>query len=148
MVTCRLCGKLMAKDCNCFDGLEYTKEYSRLANNETRVIESVRNNSKKLFIISELTGVKKQAKISKLAHFGISAKEKFEGSEISNSPFFMRLEEENGDLVYRRIFNDKLDTNDSIEITWILEAKRKIDKLGIKFLGKIFKGRGKTKNTN
>lgn len=51
MVTCRHCGKLMGKGCECSEGIEYIGEYTRLAINETRVIKSVRNDIKKLIDI-------------------------------------------------------------------------------------------------
>jgi len=89
MVTCRKCGKLLAKECNCHSVLENSRLYTKLASNEVRVIDSVRNHGKNLFIESESTGVKK-ALIKKLDHFGIGASETFKGREIGKeSPFFM-----------------------------------------------------------
>ena len=146
LVTCQICGLHLAKACKCFDGKEWHKEWSRLANNESRIIKLVRKDQKKLFIKAEFSDVKKQAKLSKLQHFGISAEEKFTGREVGKFPFFMRLEEENGDLVYRRRFDDNLEDNDSITIQWILQAKSTFDRVGVSLLGKIFKGRGKPKD--
>ena len=113
--------------------------YTKLASNETRVIDSVRKNDKKLFIESETTGITKEAKIKKLARHGITAEETFNGKEIGNiSPFFMLLKEENGDVVYRRRFDDKLEENDTMTISWILETKTGLDKVWFRLTGKIF----------
>lgn len=140
MVTCRQCGKLMAKGCQCFEGIEYIGEYTRLAINETRVIRSVRTDIKKLYLVSETTRIRKQAKITKLNHFGITAQETFKGNEIGGCPFFLRLEEENGDLVYRKLFETKLDDDDSIAITWKLEVDSQ-DRFGMGFIRKLFGGK-------
>lgn len=115
----------MISGCICFNKIKYQKEYLRLAENEIRVTNSVRKNDKKLFIVSESTGIKKQAIITKLDNFGISAVRKFKGNEIGERPFIMRLEEENGNLVYRRIFDVEVNHMDTIDITWTLETGHK-----------------------
>ena len=117
MVTCRHCGILIVEGCQCFKGIEYIGEYTRLAINETRVIRSVRIGIKKLYLVSEAKGIRKQAKITKLNHFGIIAQETFQGNEIGECPFFLRLEEEDGNLVYRKLFDTNLGDDDSIDIT-------------------------------
>lgn len=139
MVTCRQCGKSLAKECSCYDQKERSILYTKLASNEVRVINSIRKNGKKLFIESESTGIKKEAKIAKLDYFGITASETFKGKEVGKmSPFFMLLKEENGNLVYRRRFEDKLEENDSISIWWTLDAKSNMDKIWFKLMGKFF----------
>lgn len=143
MVTCRKCGNPLAKECSCYSDLEATKLYTKLASNEVRVIDSIRKYGKKLFIESESTGIKKEAGIKKLNHFGITASETFTGKEVGKeSPFFMLLKEENDDVVYRRRFDDKLDDklddNDTITIGWTLESRRNVDRFWFKLTGKIF----------
>ena len=139
MVTCRQCGILLMKGCQCHDDKERSKLYTKLASNEVRVIGSVRNDGKKLFIESESTGIKKEAIIKKLDHHGVTASETFKGSEVGKeTPFFMLLKEENGDLVYRRRFNDKLEDNDSITIGWTLESPGSFNTFWFKLTGKLF----------
>jgi len=144
MVTCQRCGKLLAKDCKCFSVLEFIKEFSRLGNNEIRIIESVLKQNKPLFIQAESTGVKKQAKIIKLKKFGIIAEATFKGRELGNpSNFNLRLLEENNELIYWHNYQETMQENDSFTMQWKLEAKSNFDKVGIKFLGKFFKGKGR-----
>ncbi len=146
MVTCQRCGKLLTKDCNCFSVIEWCKEYSRLGNNELTVIESVRKKNKPLFIQAESTGIKKQAKITKLEHYGITAQATFRGNELGNtSNFNLRLLDENDNLIYWRNFEEPMSENDSFIFKWKLGTKSKLDKIVIKFLKIFFKGKGQPK---
>lgn len=139
MVSCRQCGEPLLKVCECYDDKERAKLYTKLASNEVRVIDSIRKNGKKLFIESESNGIKKEAIIKKLDHFGITASETFKGNEVGKeSPFFMLLKEENDDVVYRRRFNDNLEDNDTITISWTLETPTAFDKFWFKIQGKLF----------
>lgn len=140
MVTCHLCCKNFTKECTCFNGVKWLKEYYRLAGKEVDTIKSVRKHNKPLFIVAEATNIKKDAKITKLEHYGIQAEATFKGSELGDpSNFYIKLVNEDDELVYRRNFQEKTMTEDDrFTAQWKLETKTEFDKLAINFFRKFF----------